>query len=299
MQDRTITLFIMESKKNLKTAELSNWNGKAYIGERNQVNILQSIEELNAPAIYFLLNDPQEEKNNENYLYIGESDNVAKRLRVHSNPKEDWWNSFIAFIAPGLDKAHVQHLESLLFRLAKNNSEFFTLKNSQPPNKSSKLSESKIAEIKCFMGNMIFVLNNLGLIDFVKTASDVSQAPTTKEDVFWLPLVGSKKDANDNLLCAKMIISDSNYILLKDSYIETTIRESFKDSAYYKKRLKLENDGYFEKVKGMDVLKVKKDVYLKSPSAASSIVRCRPTNGRLEWKLENGTTLADFELKNI
>jgi len=189
MQDRTITLFVMESKKNLKTAELSNWNGKAYIGDRNHIGILQNIEELNAPAVYFLLNDPQEDTNNENYLYIGESDNVAKRLRVHTNPKEDWWTSFIVFIAPGIDKAHVQHLESLLFKLAKNNTEFFKLKNTQPPNKSSKLPESKIAEIKCFMENMMFVLNNLGLIDFVKTSETINcQAPNLWSKVkvsFW------------------------------------------------------------------------------------------------------------------
>ena len=232
MQDRAITLFVMETKKNLKTAELSNWNGKAYIGERNHVGIIQSIEELNAPAIYFLLNDPQEDNNSENYLYVGESDNVAKRLRVHSNPKEDWWNSFIVFIAPGLDKAHVQHLEALLFKLAKKNAEFFNLKNSQPPNKSSKLPESKIAEIKFFLDNMMFVLNNLGLIDFVKMSDNINVARLKTEDIFCLPLVGSKKDEKGNLLCAKMIISDSNYVLLKDSYIETQIRESFKDNAY-------------------------------------------------------------------
>jgi len=286
MQDRTITLFVMESKKNLKTAELSNWNGKAYIGERNHVNILQSIEELNAPAIYFLLNDPQEDKNNENCLYIGESDNVAKRLRVHSNPKEDWWNSFIVFVANGIDKAHVQHLESLLFKLAKNNSEFFNLKNTQPPNKSSKLSESKVAEIKCFMDNMIFVLNNLELIDFAKKSSIKKD-----DDIFYLHLKKQNKDK-----CAMLKIVDNNYVLLKNSYLEIEPTASFIKMPNWKKQNTLLEKGLL--IEKCDVLVAKEDIYFKSPSGAADIVRLNSTNGRIEWKLENGISLAEFENKN-
>jgi len=36
----------MESKKNLKTAKLSNWNGEMYIGERSHVSFFQNIKEL-------------------------------------------------------------------------------------------------------------------------------------------------------------------------------------------------------------------------------------------------------------
>jgi len=35
--------------KNLKTAELSNWTGKAFIGERKHSKLIQNINELSVP----------------------------------------------------------------------------------------------------------------------------------------------------------------------------------------------------------------------------------------------------------
>ena len=41
VKGKTIKLFIRgEDNKNLKSVELSNWSGKAYIGERKHVKIL-------------------------------------------------------------------------------------------------------------------------------------------------------------------------------------------------------------------------------------------------------------------
>ncbi|MGM9993939.1 MAG: DUF4357 domain-containing protein [Candidatus Avigastranaerophilus sp.] len=36
-------------------------------------------------------------------------------------------------------------------------------------------------------------------------------------------------------------------------------------------------------------------MYFKSPSGAFDVVSGSSTNGRIEWKLENGTTLSEFE----
>lgn len=290
MQDRTITLFVMESKKNLKTAELSNWNGKAYIGERSHVSLLKNIEELNAPAIYFLLEDSQENENDELSLYIGETDNVAKRLIVHTKPSEKW-DKFIVFVANGLDKAHVQRLEALVFELAQKNSEFFKLKNTQPPNKSSKLPESKMAEINCFLENMTFVLNNLGLIDFAKTNQSKSNVSKNNTDIFYLNLKKINKDKK-----AMLVIVDNKYVLLKGSYLEKEPTTSFKKMPNWKKQNGLIEKGLLIEKDG--VLVAKDDIYFKSPSGAADIVRLNSTNGRLEWKLENGKTLAEFEIQN-
>ena len=44
MRGKSIKLYIMGEKyKSLKTAELSNWTGKAYIGQRKHVQMLQGI----------------------------------------------------------------------------------------------------------------------------------------------------------------------------------------------------------------------------------------------------------------
>lgn len=58
MRGQTIKLYIAgENQKNIKTAELGNWTGKAYIGLRKHINILRKNEELSTPGIYFLISE--------------------------------------------------------------------------------------------------------------------------------------------------------------------------------------------------------------------------------------------------
>ena len=55
MVDRLIKLFVMESKKNLRTVDLSNWVGKVYIGNRKHVDLIQEIPDLaKSTGLYFL-----------------------------------------------------------------------------------------------------------------------------------------------------------------------------------------------------------------------------------------------------
>lgn len=46
-----------EKFKNLKEVELSNWIGKAYIGERKHIEILKKFEDSTVPGVYFLISD--------------------------------------------------------------------------------------------------------------------------------------------------------------------------------------------------------------------------------------------------
>ena len=98
MTDKIIKLFIMESKKNLKTVDLSNWVGKIFIGNRKHIDIIQQIPEISkSTGIYFLLGkDVQTE---ESFLYIGEADDVANRIKQHSlSKKQAWFDEFIIFV---------------------------------------------------------------------------------------------------------------------------------------------------------------------------------------------------------
>ncbi|MBA9088613.1 hypothetical protein FHR92_005131 [Fontibacillus solani] len=79
MRGKSIKLYIMgEQYKNLKTAELSNWTGKAYIGQRKHVQMLQSIEELSSPGIYILISEV--ENSYQKKIYVGEADEVNGRI---------------------------------------------------------------------------------------------------------------------------------------------------------------------------------------------------------------------------
>jgi len=293
LKGQTIKLFVIESLKKLKTAELSNWVGKAYIGERKHSQVLQQIEELkNATGIYFLLSDNDEETR----LYIGEADDSANRIRQHlANKDKEWFENFIIFISKdsNLTKAHVRYLEKELYSLAKENLTTIMLENGTSP-PGSNLPACDIADMDIFLENILFVLNNLGIINFakVKTGQECSQEES--KDVFYMPLTKDRTDASGNILKGQMVICEEGYKLLKGSYIEPDTRESFKKHIYYNLRQKLEKESLFEKDQN-GLLKSKEDIYFKSASAAGATVRNRATNGRTDWKLLSGKSLEEYE----
>ena len=88
--------------------------------------IIQKMDELSSPGIYFLIN----KNNTQITLYVGEADEVNSRLKNHINGK-DWWDSFVCFISKdgNLTKAHVRYLEKRFYQIAKENTTAFDLQN--------------------------------------------------------------------------------------------------------------------------------------------------------------------------
>ena len=67
--------------KRLRTAELSNWTGKAVAGPRSEFEKLLERDESFSPGVYFLTGvDPD---TNTNALYIGEAECIKDRIKIH------------------------------------------------------------------------------------------------------------------------------------------------------------------------------------------------------------------------
>jgi len=293
---RTIKLYVMSNDFNhLKTVELSNWTGKAYIGERKHTKLIQNIHELSVPGVYFLITQENEEY--QKTIYIGEADEVNKRIQNHSQQK-DWWDTFVIFINKdaNLTKAHVRFLEKKLYFLSLENKTTIKLTNSSEPS-GSKLPKSDIDDMDEYLDNVIFVLKNLGIIDFTKTFSDKPINKIDNNEIFELNLTSDRKDENNNILKAKLIIIPNGYRLLKGSYIEKIERQSFSKQTYYKLRKQLENNKNFDNSNYEGCYVLNCDIDFSSSSAAASIVKNRATNGPKEWKLKNGITLDEFEMQ--
>ncbi|MDN4618394.1 GIY-YIG nuclease family protein [Paenibacillus sp. PsM32] len=294
MRGRTIKLYTMsEQYKNLQIAELGNWTGKVYIGERKHVQLLKKFEELFAPGIYFLISDIEE-----SYLkriYIGEADEVNQRLQDHYKSKE-WWSTFAIFISKdnNLTKAHVRYLEKELYIVAKNNTTTVKVDNTNIPT-GSKMPQSDREDMDEFSENITFVLKNLRIMDFTKTSStdinnlehsNLNRLPVSDSPIFKINI--AKKQA-------KLQIVNGIYKLLKGSYIRKEHNRGFISHNYSKLRKQLEDEHYFTVSEDTDFYILLKDIDFKSPSAAGAIVRNSSTNGRKDWKLDNGTSLDDYE----
>lgn len=291
MADRLIKLFVMESKKNLRTVDLSNWVGKVYIGNRKHVDLIQEIPDLaKSTGLYFLLGKDSDDE--DSYLYIGEADDVAHRIKQHANIKEkEWFDEFIIFVSKDMDltKAHVRYLEKSFYDLAKENLTTIKLMNSCCP-PGSNLSECDIAYMQEFQSNILFILNNLGLINFVRTTEKKDTEPEKFENIFYINLKKENKDKQ-----AKLAITDNGYVLLKGSYLEKYPNPSFLDKSNMKKRQQLLEEGLLQELD--NVVISTEDIYFNSPSGPADIVRLNSTNGWLCWKLPDGTTLDEFERK--
>jgi hypothetical protein len=258
--------------------------------------MLQDIEELASPGIYILISEIEDSYQKK--IYIGEADEVNKRMADQFKQK-DWWNDFVVFISKdaNLTKSHVRYLERELYDIAlKNKTTIETTNGNTPP--GSKLPISECDDMSDFNENIIFVLNNLGIIDFTKTEVNHQKIENTKResDYFYMSVPGPKGESAKE---AKLVIVEGTYRLLAGSYIRKDNVSSFASHNYAKLRKQLEEDNFFESSESGNYFKLCKDVDFKSPSAAAAIVRNSSMNGRKEWKLKNGLNLDEFENRQI
>jgi hypothetical protein len=80
-------------------------------------------------------------------------------------------------------------------------------------------------------------------------------------------------------------IEDGMYILKGGSFITKTARDSFeKHDSYYALWKQIVDSDAVEPTEFEGLLKTKRDLEFRSPSAAGAVVRARSTNGRVEWK---------------
>ncbi len=118
MPPATIKIFLVHGEpKSLRTAELSNWPGKAVAGPRSEFEDVLTREESGASGVYFLTGtDPDSGRP---AVYLGEEENIKDRIRSHVG--KDFWNQVVFFVSKdeNLTKAHIRYLEGKLIEKAR------------------------------------------------------------------------------------------------------------------------------------------------------------------------------------
>jgi hypothetical protein len=158
MTSATIKLFLPRGDaKSLRTAEISNWTGKAVAAPRTELDELLAREELYKAGVYILIgSDPV---TNAPRAYIGEAEIIRERLKQHKT--KEFWVSAIVFISKdeNLTKAHVRYLEGRLLAEAVQVNRF-TLEQNQAG--GSKLPESDREDMEVFLARIRQLLPVLG-----------------------------------------------------------------------------------------------------------------------------------------
>lgn len=301
---RTVRLFLVEgSPAGLFTAEIMNWTGHVLAGPRSGLNKFLARPELDRTGIYFLFGRAPEDPDTAS-VYIGESDNVRKRLTRH-NVSEDnaFWERTCVVTSKdqNITKAHGRYLESRLIAIAAEAGRA-SLANStaQPP---QPLPEADQSDMEFFIGQIRLILPVLGF-EFLRAKPKVSrpetlspapaQSPTAENPVF--EIVSRKWN-----LKAEAVEVGDEFVVLAGSQAVTAWQQSRSHRHNYSKlhdrlvqqgKLKVEGAG--------DLATFQEDTPFSSPSAASAIVFGRADNGRTSWRVKGqNITYGDWQARQV
>jgi len=279
MTSATIKLFLPRGDaKSLRTAEISNWTGKAVAAPRTELDQLLAREELEKAGVYILLgSDPI---TNAARAYIGEAEIIRERLKQHRT--KEFWVSAIVFVSKdeNLTKAHVRFLESRLLAEATQVGRFVLEQNQAG---GSKLPESDREDMEVFLDRIRQLLPVLG--------SDIL-APIAQPTGILQPggvLVCRSKGAE-----ARGQRTPNGFVIFIGSTAVLEERPSAESYPYVLvQRKKLIADGTLIAKNGFLVFI--KDVEFSSPSAAAVVIHGGNANGLTAWKTTDGTSLKQLD----
>jgi hypothetical protein len=275
---KTIKIFLIDGDPNGRmTCELSNWTGKAYKIPRIKIKECIDRKDLLNTGVYLLFGKDVE---NRDLVYIGEAETVLKRLNQHLTQKE-FWNEAIIFISKdeNLNKAHIKYLENRLYDLAQKNGRY-VLENTIIPTQST-ISESDTAEMEEYLEHIKVLTNTLGHKVFEAKRDGKSKM---KQSIFHMK--GTRGAS------AQGLPTSEGFVVFQGSYAAKETVPSFRNFNSIRNKL-IEDEIFIDKG---DLFELKEDYIFNSPSAASSVMLGRNSNGMTEWKLQDGKTLKDFEL---
>jgi hypothetical protein len=280
LNSATIKLFLpFGDPKRLRTAEISNWNGKAIAAPRIELDLLLIREELSKSGVYILTGtNPNTDRP---MAYIGEGEVVKERLKKHKGM--DFCVQAFVFISQdeNLTKAHIRYLEGRAIEDAKAIGRF-ELTNNQLS--GSRLPESDRADMDVFLGKIYQLLPVLGS-DIVTPILEPTDEESQEEE-----LICEIKG-----LVAKGRRTSNGFVVFKGSQAVLEDRPSAaKQSPYVVVlRRKLVSDGTL--VPENDHLRFAKDTEFSSPSSAAAVIYGGSAPGPIAWKSREGKTLKQLE----
>ena len=283
---RSIRIFLADgSPTGLRHVEIANWSGQALACPRSRFSELNDWNESKRPGVYFLFENTS---GDDNSVYVGESENVFKRLADHDRQK-DFWNEVVIFTSKdeNLTKGHIKYLEARLVSVA-GQAERYEIQNANNPTQST-LPRADEAAMEEFIDNIRVVLGSLGhrVLEVIPSTIEQLESVVREETISDYLLV-----FKTNGLTAKGRVIDDGFLLLAGSQLSKNGSKS-----RYQKNISIKNqmlkDGVLKDSK--DHLLLLKDKLLRSSSSAANLVAGNSRSGPQSWKTEGNELLKSLE----
>jgi hypothetical protein len=279
MPSATIKIFLVHGDpKRLRTAELSNWTGKAAAGPRSEFDSVLSREESQRSGVYLLTGiDPETGKS---AVYIGEAETIKDRVKSHL--EKDFWNHITFFTSKdeNLTKAHIKYLEGRLIEQAKQAGRAVVINNQ---GSGSRLPESDREDMEIFLEKIHQLLPVLGVEVLVPRT--INAAGVTELELLFCEIKGLKATGH---------LTPNGIVVLAGSQAVLIDRPSSQKYPWaLNMRKRLIDDGVL--ASKMDHFLFTQDAEFSSPSAAAAVIHGGHANGLISWKNKDGKILKELE----
>jgi hypothetical protein len=285
---KSIRLYLADGTPGgLLTAEIMNWTGHVVAAPRSDLAALLKRQETSRTGIYILLGDDPESLGG-SLAYIGEGDDVSKRLYQHARAEDqggkDFWERAIVLTSKdaNLTKAHARYLESRFITLAQQ-ARRSRLTNGTAP-MLLPLPEADVSDMEYFIAQARIVLPVLG-VNILRSAAtaDGGTAEATSVPVPPSSPVFELRLKKEGIVATAKEI-DGEFTVLEGS----GARGSWTgvEHAYKVLHQRLVQESVI--VPGHDggAMRFARDQVFASPSAAAAAVVGRTANGRIDWKIQ-------------
>ena len=271
----SITIFVPDGDPDsLRLVEKSNWTGIGVVFNRTNYKQVVIQEEFNKTGVYVLVGSS--EGSGLPTIYIGEGDPVKDRLNQHYSKKDFWdWAVFFVTKDNSLNKAHVQHLQAELLRLARVAKQC-KLDNGMEPLPPT-LSEAETAFVESFLHDILSIFPLMGLGVFEKT--ETTKKPT---ELLTIEAKGIKASGYEDA---------KGFVVLKGSQ---AVRDEVPTIHQYISRLRSDLLGQGILTVDAGHFTFTQDQVFNSPSMAAMVIQARTANGRTDCESKGGKTLKEL-----
>ena len=290
---RSVRLFLADGTPHgVIVTDIGNWSGKVLSGPRNRIAELLRRPEASRTGVYVQIG-PDPDRPGELLGYIGETDDIAARMRYHLRSDSKDFFERVAFVVSSdesLTKAHARYLESRLIRLTKDAGTVLLTNDTAPD--FNRLPEADRADMEIFIEQLRIVLPLVGF-DLFRPRRPVvatSTAGTAGSPSFIFSTGGASATARE---------TDDGFVVLAGSTAKAATSATFQ-AGYRALRERLLSDGSLVAGPSPDLLAFGTDVVFASPSAAAAIVAGRSASGPIEWKLtDTGQPYRDWRAATL
>lgn len=279
---KTLQVFLPEgTPAGIQVAELTTRIVQAISVPRTHLKQFFERGESQYVGTYFLFGG--EDDGSKPLAYIGQTEDLKARLRMHDAKKEFWTRAVVLVSrTQSFTQAHIKWLEwHSIARATEANR--FKLENGNAGSEPF-VTEAIQAEVEEIFETGSLLLQSLGYPIFepliARKQSNNSKESTDDESEWFL---------KGPLANAKAVLTTDGIVVRAGSLCRVEFAQSAAGNPVVKKRDGLVADGIL-KPKG-ESYEFTEDYLFKSPSGAASIVLARTANGWVSWKNKSGKTL--------